>query len=26
LQGSPKKELTSGRAGRYAKRYFLLVR
>ena len=26
LQGDPKKWLTSGRAGRYAKRYFLLVR
>ena len=26
LQGNPKKWLTSGRAGRYAKRYFLLVR
>jgi 4-amino-4-deoxy-L-arabinose transferase-like glycosyltransferase len=26
LQGAPKKSLTSGRAGRYAKRYFLVVR
>jgi 4-amino-4-deoxy-L-arabinose transferase-like glycosyltransferase len=26
LQGDPKKQLTSGRAGRYSKRYFLLVR
>jgi 4-amino-4-deoxy-L-arabinose transferase-like glycosyltransferase len=26
LQGQPKKQLTSGRAGRYGKRYFLLVR